>query len=258
MNLLNNPYIIDIIIGLFLIIYTLIGYIKGFISRLYDFLILFIAYFITSNFSFPLSKFITLYQIEGLLEPIGEKMNQLLIFVILFFVVYFILKGLGILLKPVLKKIVSLLTMTQLIDHLLGVVLSIVEGVIIVYMVLSMIFIPFINHGKEMIDQSYLGSFMIDTMPHYVNTMYDYEYIHQLTNLDLSLSDEKQVSMVTDFIEKASTNQWLDDEKITNFIYNYYSEIDIQTLNQDDYQKLSILCQKYHIDLNHITKGNER
>ena len=29
MALLNNPYIIDIIIGLFLIIYTFIGYLKG-------------------------------------------------------------------------------------------------------------------------------------------------------------------------------------------------------------------------------------
>ena len=70
MALLNNPYIIDIIIGLFLIIYTFIGYLKGFIIRLYDFFSLFIAYFLTINFSFPLSKLITLYQLEGLLEPI--------------------------------------------------------------------------------------------------------------------------------------------------------------------------------------------
>ena len=60
MALLNNPYIIDIIIGLFLIIYTFIGYLKGFIIRLYDFFSLFIAYFLTINFSFPLSKLITL------------------------------------------------------------------------------------------------------------------------------------------------------------------------------------------------------
>ena len=68
MALLNNPYIIDIIIGLFLIIYTFIGYLKGFIIRLYDFFSLFIAYFLTINFSFPLSKLITLYQLEGLLR----------------------------------------------------------------------------------------------------------------------------------------------------------------------------------------------
>ena len=82
MALLNNPYIIDIIIGLFLIIYTFIGYLKGFIIRLYDFFSLFIAYFLTINFSFPLSKLITLYQLEGLLEPIGIKVNQLLVAVI--------------------------------------------------------------------------------------------------------------------------------------------------------------------------------
>ena len=84
MALLNNPYIIDIIIGLFLIIYTFIGYLKGFIIRLYDFFSLFIAYFLTINFSFPLSKLIILYQLEGLLEPIGIKVNQLLVAVILF------------------------------------------------------------------------------------------------------------------------------------------------------------------------------
>ena len=162
MALLNNPYIIDIIIGLFLIIYTFIGYLKGFIIRLYDFFSLFIAYFLTINFSFPLSKLITLYQLEGLLEPIGIKVNQLLVAVILFIVGYFILKGIGVLLKPFLKKIVSLLKMTKLLDHLLGLILSIIEGIIIVYFVLSMIFIPFINQGKETIEQTYIGSFIID------------------------------------------------------------------------------------------------
>ena len=166
MALLNNPYIIDIIIGLFLIIYTFIGYLKGFIIRLYDFFSLFIAYFLTINFSFPLSKLIILYQLEGLLEPIGIKVNQLLVAVILFIVIYFLLKGIGVLLKPFLKKIVSFLKMTKLLDRLLGLILSIIEGIIIVYFVISMIFIPFINQGKETIEQTYIGSFIIDTMPH--------------------------------------------------------------------------------------------
>ena len=224
MALLNNPYIIDIIIGLFLIIYTFIGYLKGFIIRLYDFFSLFIAYFLTINFSFPLSKLITLYQLEGLLEPIGIKVNQLLVAVILFIVGYFILKGIGVLLKPFLKKIVSLLKMTKLLDHLLGLILSIIEGIIIVYFVLSMIFIPFINQGKETIEQTYIGSFIIDTMPHY--------------------------------LEEASQNKWLDDETIKDFIYNYYSEIDLQTVDQEDYQRISSLCQNYDIDINLLTKGH--
>ena len=266
MALLNNPYIIDIIIGLFLIIYTFIGYLKGFIIRLYDFFSLFIAYFLTINFSFPLSKLITLYQLEGLLEPIGIKVNQLLVAVILFIVGYFILKGIGVLLKPFLKKIVSLLKMTKLLDHLLGLILSIIEGIIIVYFVLSMIFIPFINQGKETIEQTYIGSFIIDTMPHYFSSIADFKDLNQLIHLDVSLSDEKQVSMVTNFIEEASQNKHyvflvresarLDDETIKDFIYNYYSEIDLQTVDQEDYQRISSLCQNYDIDINLLTKGH--
>ena len=247
MALLNNPYIIDIIIGLFLIIYTFIGYLKGFIIRLYDFFSLFIAYFLTINFSFPLSKLITLYQLEGLLEPIGIKVNQLLVAVILFIVGYFILKGIGVLLKPFLKIIISLLKMTKLLDHLLGLILSIIEGIII---------IPFINQGKETIEQTYIGSFIIDTMPHYFSSIADFKDLNQLTHLDVSLSDEKQVSMVTNFIEEASQNKWLDDETIKDFIYNYYSEIDLQTVDQEDYQRISSLCQNYDIDINLLTKGH--
>ena len=59
MALLNNPYIIDIIIGLFLIIYTFIGYLKGFIIRLYDFFSLFIAYFLTIiDYTLSIRRFI--------------------------------------------------------------------------------------------------------------------------------------------------------------------------------------------------------
>ncbi|WP_270439007.1 hypothetical protein, partial [Faecalibacillus intestinalis] len=159
-------------------------------------------------------------------------------------------------LKPFLKKIVSLLKMTKLLDRLLGLILSIIEGIIIVYFVISMIFIPFINQGKETIEQTYIGSFIIDTMPHYFSSIADFKDLNQLTHLDVSLSDEKQVSMVTNFIEEASQNKWLDDETIKDFIYNYYSEIDLQTVDQEDYQRISSLCQNYDIDINLLTKGH--
>ena len=79
------------------------------------FLVFFIAYFLTINFSFPLSKLITLYQLEGLLEPIGIKVNQLLVAVIFIYCYLFPFKRIGVLLKPFLKKIVSLLKMTKFI-----------------------------------------------------------------------------------------------------------------------------------------------
>ena len=148
--------------------------------------------------------------------------------------------------------------MTKLLDRLLGLILSIIEGIIIVYFVISMIFIPFINQGKETIEQTYIGSFIIDTMPHYFSSIADFKDLNQLTHLDVSLSDEKQVSMVTNFIEEASQNKWLDDETIKDFIYNYYSEIDLQTVDQEDYQRISSLCQNYDIDINLLTKGKKK
>ena len=109
---------------------------------------------------------------------------------------------------------------------------------------------------KETIEQTYIGSFIIDTMPHYFSSIADFKDLNQLTHLDVSLSDEKQVSMVTNFIEEASQNKWLDDETIKDFIYNYYSEIDLQTVDQEDYQRISSLCQNYDIDINLLTKGH--
>ena len=251
-----NPMTLDLVIVLFLIIYTIMGYIRGFIIRLYDFFTLFFSLFLAFNFSMPLSKLWTLYSLEGLLAPLGEKMNQILIFVIIFFITKFLFQLLGTLLKPFLKKIVSLLKMTRFFDGLLGSILSIIQGVILVYLALSMIFIPFINQGKETIEQTYIGSFIIDTMPHYFSSIADFKDLNQLTHLDVSLSDEKQVSMVTNFIEEASQNKWLDDETIKDFIYNYYSEIDLQTVDQEDYQRISSLCQNYDIDINLLTKGH--
>ena len=198
---------------------------------------------------------ITLYQLEGLLEPIGIKVNQLLVAVILFIVGYFILKGIGVLLKPFLKKIVSLLKMTRFFDGLLGSILSIIQGVILVYLVLSMIFVPFIKDSKKIVQESRIASFIMETMPDYYSSFIEYDQLDQLTSFDLSLPNEKQAEIVTDFIEQADQNQWLEKETIKQFIQDYYSELDKDDLSEEDYQKLQALCQNYQIDIKSILKG---
>ena len=52
----------------------------------------------------PLSKLWTLYSLEGLLAPLGEKMNQILIFVIIFFITKFLFQLLGTLFKTFFKE----------------------------------------------------------------------------------------------------------------------------------------------------------
>ena len=196
----------------------------------------------------PLSKLWTLYSLEGLLAPLGEKMNQILIFVIIFFITKFLFQLLGTLLKPFLKKIVSLLKMTRFFDGLLGSILSIIQGVIVVYLVLSMVFVPFIKDSR-------IASFIMETMPDYYSSFIEYDQLDQLTSFDLSLPNEKQAEIVTDFIEQADQNQWLEKETIKQFIQDYYSELDKDDLSEEDYQKLQALCQNYQIDIKSILKG---
>ena len=250
-----NPMTLDLVIVLFLIIYTIMGYIRGFIIRLYDFFTLFFSLFLAFNFSMPLSKLWTLYSLEGLLAPLGEKMNQILIFVIIFFITKFLFQLLGTLLKPFLKKIVSLLKMTRFFDGLLGSILSIIQGVILVYLALSMIFVPFIKDSKKTIQESRVASFIMETMPDYYSSFIEYDQLDQLTSFDLSLPNEKQAEIVTDFIEQADQNQWLEKETIKQFIQDYYSELAKDDLSKEDYQKLQDLCQNYQIDIKSILKG---
>ena len=244
-----NPMTLDLVIVLFLIIYTIMGYIRGFIIRLYDFFTLFFSLFLAFNFSMPLSKLWTLYSLEGLLAPLGERMNQILIFVIIFFITKFLFQLLGTLLKPFLKKIVSLLKMTRFFDGLLGSILSIIQGVILVYLALSMIFVPFIKDSKKTIQESRVASFIMETMPDYYSSFIEYDQLDQLTSFDLSLPNEKQAEIVTDF------NQWLEKETIKQFIQDYYSELAKDDLSEEDYQKLQDLCQNYQIDIKSILKG---
>lgn len=203
----------------------------------------------------PLSKLWTLYSLEGLLAPLGERMNQILIFVIIFFITKFLFQLLGTLLKPFLKKIVSLLKMTRFFDGLLGSILSIIQGVILVYLALSMIFIPFIKDSRKTIQESRVASFIMETMPDYYSSFIEYDQLDQLTSFDLSLPNEKQAEIMTDFIEQADQNQWLEKETIKQFIQDYYSELAKDDLSEEDYQKLQDLCQNYQIDIKSILKG---
>lgn len=249
-----NPVTLNLVIAFFLVIYTIIGYIKGFIIRLYDFFTLFFSLFLAFNFSLPLSKLITLYSIEGLLAPLGEKLNQVLLFVIVFFVTKFVFQMLGVLLKPFLKKLVSLLKMTRFFDGILGSILSIIQGFILVYLVLSMIFVPFVKNGQKIIQESPVASFIMETMPHYYSSFIEYDELASLTSFDLSLPNEKQIEVVSDFVEKASENEWFEKETMQQFIQDYYGMFNKDDLNTKTYQQLEKVCQYYQIDINHVLK----
>ena len=109
--------------------------------------------------------------------------------------------------------------------------------------------------AKKTIQESRVASFIMETMPDYYSSFIEYDQLDQLTSFDLSLPNEKQAEIVTDFIEQADQNQWLEKETIKQFIQDYYSELAKDDLSEEDYQKLQDLCQNYQIDIKSILKG---
>lgn len=253
MNLLVNSQFLDIAILILLVGYVIIGYFKGFVVRLYDFFSLFFAYFLALNFSYPISKLFILYKLEGMLAPIGAKLNQILIFIIIFILIRLILKGIGVLIKPFLKGIVSFLKITKGLDGILGMLLSFVEGLLFVYLVLMMVFMPFV--GKEVIDDSVVASLVVNTMPQEIENILETNDINKLTELDITLDKDKQVPIMTSFLDQVSENDWLDKETVRSFIVDYYSDVDVDKLSIEDKIKLSTICYKYGLNINDLKKG---
>ena len=253
MDLLVNSQFLDIAILILLVGYVIIGYIKGFVVRLYDFISLFFAYFLALNFSYPISRLFVLYKLEGMLAPVCAKLNQILVFIIIFILIRLILKGIGVLIKPFLKGVVSFLKITKGLDGILGMLLSFVEGLLFVYLVLMMVYMPFV--GKEVIDDSIVASLIVNTMPQEVSNILETNDITTLTKFDMALDKDKQVTIMTSFLDQVSENEWLDDETVKSFIVEYYQDVNIDDLSIEDKIKLSTICYKYGLNINDLKKG---
>lgn len=255
MDFLVNSQFLDIAILILLVGYVIIGYFKGFVVRLYDFFSLFFAYFLALNFSYPISRLFVLYNLEGVLAPVGAKLNQILVFIIIFILIRLILKGIGVLIKPFLKGIVSFLKITKGLDGILGMLLSLVEGLLFVYLVLMMVFMPFVGNSKEVINDSIVAKAIVNTMPQEVSNILETNDINNLTELDMTLDKDKQVSIMTSFLDQVSENDLLDDETVKSFIIDYYHDVNVDDLSVEDKIRLSTICYKYGLNINDLEKG---
>ena len=133
MSFVVNSIFIDIIIVFVLVLMLIFGYIKGFVYRAYDLLATIISLLIALYASSPLSNIYTVYKVEGLGEMIGETVNRFIIFIILFIVLKMILLLLGKVVKPLLKNIIYTFSIFEQLDRLLGIVVSLIGGIINIY-----------------------------------------------------------------------------------------------------------------------------
>lgn len=163
-----NLEMIDIIFIVFFLVMLIVGYIKGFVLRLYNLLATFIVFGLSLFFTKPLSSLITLYHYsmrDNISIMIGKTMNSFCVFVLLFLCLSIIQLLLGLFLKPLIQKITHFLSITSLADHVLGCLLSAIEAIVITYIVVVFIWIPFDDESQSMIEESTIVKEIVNIVP---------------------------------------------------------------------------------------------
>lgn len=255
MEILMKPFILDTIILFFVMIMIILGYKKGFVVRLYDFVSTLFVIFIAYTVSQPLSQGWIIYSIEPPLQEIGKTVNRFFVFVIIFIIFKLAFKILGIFIKPMIKKVFSILKITQFFDHFLGIILSFLESLLFVYLALAIIISPVLSGGKEMIQHSILANSITRIVPLYTEEMMKVDLIQEFTQLDLDTKDTTCVTIVTDVLFQLDKSKWIDEKTLETFMINYYQDLNQVSLKQETYDKISELCQKNNIESQEILKG---
>ena len=249
MSFVVNSIFIDIIIVFVLVLMLIFGYIKGFVYRAYDLLATIISLLIALYASSPLSNIYTVYKVEGLGEMIGETVNRFIIFIILFIVLKMILLLLGKVVKPLLKNIIYTFSIFEQLDRLLGIVVSLIGGIINIYLALIFIVMPIIPGGKESIDDTVVAKKILELVPAVTEKIESLDTVGQIISEGINY----------DSLNNAYDNGLINQEELENTLVKYYDDIDeIQepvSLDQQQYDEVSRLLSKVDrskIDVNKI------
>ncbi len=245
--------ILDIIFVIFLFIMTIFGYIKGFIVRLYDFastlIVLFLSYFLCQ----PLSSLWTIYHFEEtdvITGLIGKMLNQLLVFIVLFIILMIIKKLLGIVIKPVLKGFMETFKITALTDKILGVILSFLEGLVISYLCLVFVFIPFYDQKMEKLQNTLFTKYVIELVPHTAQKVSDF-----MTTVEMSSFDDEE-ALIKILLMAKEMNLINNEQFQTVFEEQILSELQNKNihLSIEQVQELEDILQEFQYDQNKINQ----
>lgn len=234
MNFPLNPIIIDIVITFVLLTMLVFGYFKGFVYRAYDLLATVVSLLVALYASSPLSTMYKLYQVEGIGEIIGNIVNRFLIFIILFIGLKVILLVAGKFLKPLLKKVIYTFKIFEHLDHLLGVAVSAIEGLIIVYLALIFIVTPLVNDGKENVEKTVIASSILKLVPSVTEEM-------------LSLSDG--LDIISDIIANGLSYDSYDARNIGAIATSFNQALDRGLISQDSIEEAIV---RYYEDINNV------
>ena len=243
-----NSLTLDIILIAFLLIMALFGYIKGFITRLYDFVSLVFVIYVSVIFSKPLSHMVNIYP-ESInneaVMMVSQVLNQIIVFVVLLVGLFIVKVIAGIIIKPLLKGLVHKFSLTKFTDQTLGLVLGLVEGFIISYVAILLMMTP-ISSMREQVEESKVASVYMQLVPSIANDVV--ELSDGLTEMNINHSSNESIMKV---LLTAYDLNLVDNEQVNTLMQNYLSK-ELQkknvSLTLEDYNQFKDIME--NIDYN--------
>lgn len=215
---------IDILIVLFVVVFAIVGYFRGFILRLYDLAVTVVAIVGAYYVSGPVSLLFNGGASESF-EFVNLVFNRIVAFLILLAVFKIVLMLVSLLLKPILKKVADLPLISG-INKLMGVFISAIEALVIVYVLL-------LSFGMTQpnldISQTTIAKGIMAIAPDYSNQVSD--YIASLDLLDKAQDytsdgiDGNSVYYVAVALNTAYEHEYITQETFNLKAYNYFSQV---------------------------------
>ncbi|MCD7950580.1 MAG: CvpA family protein [Erysipelotrichaceae bacterium] len=242
---------LDIICLIFIIAMAIYGYVKGFVVRLYDLIGTILVIFLSRTLCETLSSTYTLYHYDtsnALSIMIGQMINQIIIFILLFIGLTIIKKLLGMILKPLLLGITHFFSLTAFIDHLLGGIMSIAESLILIYLVLLFVVIPFNNN---LITDSKLANYLLNVMP---------EVSESFMNMGECINNEDiSDQLILNMMMSAYDYNFISEDSFISVLNEEIMNSDQDlTLSEDQYDKLNDILNELSYsqsDIDNILKN---
>lgn len=254
MNFSLNSMIIDSVIIFILLLMLVFGYFKGFVYRAYDLMATIFSLLLALYASSPLAVIFQLYQVEGLGEIVGKLINRFIIFILLFIGLKAILLVVGKFVKPILKTIIYKISIFEHLDHFLGAIVSLIESIIIIYLVLIFIVTPLVPGGKEKVTGTIVASKILELVPSVsaeINVWNDgFDTFTKVIDDGLSYDsfDARNVAMMTASLNSAYKHGLITQVDLESALIKYYDGIDQLTepilLNQEQYDEVVDLLSK--------------
>lgn len=237
MENLNPSLVLDIAIIVFLGLSILVGYIRGFTTRFVSFfcsiLVLAGAYIFSKPLSLLLSFNIDLSgtvpdEVIHLLYPMVYRVSAFFILLVVFLIIKWIVLFIF---RATIQRLIEGLSLTHFVDSVLGSALSLIKGLIAVFVVLCLLATPFIPNGSTIIQNSTIANHVFNLVPSISQQFYALESTFNLSKLinssDLSLEDldEQSIASIKTMIDSAVNLGLVTEEQISELCDEYQDSI---------------------------------